>query len=707
MIVALFLIMVLEWDRRRSSATAAIAATLNFRKNSNLNIHNIHNHVQHHRRRLSIPDFFNVNCDHPAVSGVVPSTRDGGGIYQRISVKARAQLIDKKATHGPTSSFESAPSLAGPKNKPKKGDGLTGGRVKESQICQDLSTSFAMAASSSSQSLASLAKPGISGESLVTSSLGIAFEADRETLNSLSSAAGEAARSRRGNGSSERIQWQSLGAALTTTSIDHSPNAAAQSSILSSITSTSVSTQGLRPSNSMQSLPVNLASNNSITHLLVHSQAAEDSAHKDNAVEKTWMAMGRLTHTRDAGDRHDFSSSNKSHRRQHQQYQGYTQASNQRSASIAGEGGDKASVAGSPRPLRRSSIHASDSSFLTMVYSYGGASPVTGSFMAHTNASGQNHYRTVSESTVRSMDSATSIMSNSSIPQHQRMLGGMISSSPSSAPRLTLTPSGSTRSRSSSNSSVHSSLLSIHDEPKLNDPHYRHHHHHNKPHHHDARQHPLPWSTFEDHHRSENTLTGGMAVGTSSPRPSSSSSYHRSGGSGSQKSISSSSASSLSPTLHYKQDSYHFQPSVLHGRSSSTTKVPTSFQEGYTPLPLPHTLHLDPSIQDRRKSLTIIQNLTQASQKFKTMIRPPSGMRRRTVMKMSPITMDHHNSSDIAGGGMSIELRSDSTGVMTELLEDEVGSMGLSGREIDVVPLVSEKDMEEIFGADHVASDAV
>ncbi|KAF9143737.1 hypothetical protein BGX30_014895 [Mortierella sp. GBA39] len=695
-----------EWDRRRSSATAAIAATLNFRKNFDPNAHNIHNthnHVQHHRRRLSIPDLFNNSGDHKAVSGVTP-TQDGGGIHRRISVKARAQVIEKKDTHVLTPSFALAPLLAGSRKKSKKGSGLAGGRLKASQSSQDLTSSFAVAASSSSSSLLSLAMPSTSGESLATSLLGIGLVADGEILDSLSSAAGEAARSRRGNGGSERTQRRSLGGALTMTSIDHSSSTAAQSSTSSSIASTSTAAQGLRPSNSTQSLPVYLESNNSSTHSLVDSQAAGDLAHKDGAVEKIWMAVGRLTHRRSAGDRHDSSSSNKSHQRQHQQHQGYTQASNQSSGSIVGERGDKTGVAGSPRPLRRSSIHASDSSSLTMVYNSGDASPVTGSPMAHTNASGRKHYRTVSGSTVQSMDSVTSIMSNGSIPNHQ----DIISSSPSSVPRLTLTPSGSTRSRSSSNSSVHSSLLSIHDQSKSNDLHYQH-HHHNKPQPPDTRQPPLPWSFSEDHYHNKNALTGGMAVGTDSPQSTSTSSCHRSGRSGSRNSISSSFTSSLSPTLHYNQDPYQLQPSVLDDRSSSVTKVPISFQEGYTPVPVPHIPHLDRGVQDRRKSSSILQNLTQASQKFKTMIRPPTGMRRRTVMNISPITIDHHNSGGVAGGGMSIELSSDSTGVgvLTELLEDEVGSMGLNGGEIDVGPLVSERDMEEIFGADRVTNDAV
>ncbi|KAF8946837.1 hypothetical protein BGZ47_011228 [Haplosporangium gracile] len=689
-----------EWDRRRNSATAAIAATLNFRKNPEPSTHSTHHQDQRHRRRLSISDpvalLFNNN-DHTTASGVATPARDGGGIYQRISVKAQAQLIEKKATHGLTPSFASASSWAGSRNKSKKTSGFAGGKLKSSQSSQDLTSSFAVASSSSSPSPASLAVTNTNGERLATSLLSIDTESDHEILNSLSSAAGEAARSRRSNGSSERIQWQSPGVALTMTSIDDSTN------IATTLTSSSTDSTDLRPSNSTQSLPVYFASNNSSTHSLVHSQAAGDATHKDNAVEKFWMAMGRLTHKLSAGDRHSSSSSNKSHHSQHQQYQEYAQASNQSSGSFVGEsanGDGKIGVTGSPCPLRRSSIHASDSSSLKMVPHSGDASPITATASTHTKARGRNHYRTVSESTVRSMDSATSIMSNGSITHHQHgAQGEMNSSSPSSAPGLALTSSGSTRSRSSSSSSVHSNLLSIHDQTQLNDLHYRQ-HSRSKSQYHDARQSPLSWlfSDHHHHHQRENGLADGMAVGTNSPRSSSSSSRHHSGGSGSRKSISSSSASSLSPTPHCHQDLYHFQPSA---------KMPTSFQEGHAPV-LPHTLHHDPSIPDRRKPLSILQNLTQASQRFKTMLRSPSaGMRRRTVMNLSPLTMDHHAAASAVEDGLSMEFGSGSTGILTEIVEDEVGNGIELSEEIDVEPLMSEKDIEEIFGADRAVNETV
>lgn len=83
-------------------------------------------------------------------------------------------------------------------------------------------------------------------------------------------------------------------------------------------------------------------------------------------------------------------------------------------------------------------------------------------------------------------------------------------------------------------------------------------------------------------------------------------------------------------------------------------------------------------------------------------------------MSLSPITMKHHSGVARGGaaiGGMSMEFGNggDSSVVMTELAGDEAFSTeaGLSDKDIDVQPLVTEKDMEEIFGADRVISDTV
>ncbi|KAF9902275.1 hypothetical protein EC991_005070 [Linnemannia zychae] len=213
-----------KWDRRRSSATAAIVAAtsaLNFRKNSepSPNTGNSNARNQHHRRRLSIPDpvallFSNNGSD---LIGVNAGSVREGGIYQRISVKARAQLIEMKAAHGLTASFASAPSLAPPgRSKSKKSSsGFGGGKLKSSLSNQDLASTYA-ASSSSTASLASMSMAA--SESLATGSVVGEAESDCELLSSLSNAAAEAARSRRGGvgggGSSERIQRRSIGVAL-------------------------------------------------------------------------------------------------------------------------------------------------------------------------------------------------------------------------------------------------------------------------------------------------------------------------------------------------------------------------------------------------------------------------------------------------------------------------------------------------------------
>jgi len=46
-------------------------------------------------------------------------------------------------------------------------------------------------------------------------------------------------------------------------------------------------------------------------------------------------------------------------------------------------------------------------------------------------------------------------------------------------------------------------------------------------------------------------------------------------------------------------------------------------------------------VQERRRSLSALQTFTHsASQKFKTMMRSPSGLRRRSVMSLSPMTLE-------------------------------------------------------------------
>ncbi|KAF9135382.1 hypothetical protein BGW39_003179 [Mortierella sp. 14UC] len=712
-----------EWDRRRSSATAAIVAAtsaLNFRKNSepspNTSTSNTQN--QHHRRRLSIPDpvalLFNSNGYTDPAGGHAHPAQDG--IYQKSSIKARAQLIEKQAAHGLTALFASAPSLAPPgRNNPKKGgSGFGSGKLKSSLSGQDLASSFT-ATSSSSASLASMSMNA--GESLATGSLMTEADVDCEILNSLSNAAAEAARSRRGGaggaGNSERVQRRSIGATLAMTSINDPANTTAlSSSASSSVTGAAAAfSQGLRPSTSTHSLPVYFGSNSSSTHSLVYSSHATES-HPRDTVEKIWMAMGRLTHKRNAEDRYGSSSSGKSQHSQQKQ-QMYTHGSNQSSGSFVGGTGGK--VTSSPRSLRRSSTHVSNNPSPT-VPSPGGTSLLATeassrpssmhmddarTSTSNSSSGSRNHHRTVSESTVKSIDSATSLMSDGSIPHHQQViLGNMVSSSPSSVPRLALTPSGSVRSRSSSNSSVHSSLLSIHDQSNslshINDPQYHRHYRGNKQQEYDARQPLLPCSSTDHHRHGESGISGGMAIVTSSPCSS-----LRHSGSGSRNSISSSSASSLSPALHYHhQDSTHYQlqPSAFQDRTKalmtpSAVILPSAFQKGHHyPSATPH--FDSASIQDRSKSLSILQNFSQASQKFRTMIRSPTAARigrsrRGTVTNLSPITMDH----GATPSGSQVQ-------AVEEDESEVVGGGGVHGGDIDVEPLVSEKDMEENFGSE-------
>jgi hypothetical protein len=74
--------------------------------------------------------------------------------------------------------------------------------------------------------------------------------------------------------------------------------------------------------------------------------------------------------------------------------------------------------------------------------------------------------------------------------------------------------------------------------------------------------------------------------------------------------------------------------------------------------------------------------------------------------------MNHHSDGGERGaakGGMSLDFEgsSGSSVVLTEPVEDEVVGVGmeLSGGKLDVEPLMSEKDMEEIFGPEHVVNE--
>ncbi|KAF9988758.1 hypothetical protein BGZ75_008592 [Mortierella antarctica] len=498
-----------DWDRRRSSATGAIAATLalNFRKTSD----------SIHRRHPSIQDIQRED------------------IEERVSVKARAELFEKRASASSSNQLSGGPlSLSSSLPFRSKNEGKN---IKASQSHQDLGSFKA------------------NGKTMSTSatSISVAGDAYSEALDALSSA-GEAARSRR------------IGKRA--------------------------GSEGTLKSSSSHSLPLALGSRNSSTQSLVPPPSAEPR----DGVDRLWMAMGRLAQKGGMSRGiHDKGLDNISH------------STELKDQSCAHPSASPSSACSDPR--HRSAALASTAT----VQKYAGASldgseellchdvypnfeadssptesSSTSSFMhlskiscvppstSPTEYSG--HFRTLSACTDQSSDSGSSRGST----------GSRTESRPMHLPRLTLTPSVSSASCCSSSS--RSSLYSI--TPSINDEH------------HAGRDRSAKKSTRRvlnfhdgyvcDEQHSVGEMPSSAAPPPPPPPPPSSSS-------------SSSSASASSPTP------------VLAGAAR----------------------------EQRRRSLSILQHITHsASQKFKTLIRSPSTLRRRTVMSLTPITMESPSNAE-------------------------------------------------------------
>ncbi|KAF9924327.1 hypothetical protein FBU30_005665 [Linnemannia zychae] len=719
-----------ECDRKRTSGTTTFAATLalNFRKNSDPSTHGSHSHCLAtsslansqgwgHRRRLSIPDpvaFFNNNY-HTSNGNAEHSTSTRNEVSQQASGKRRVETTDNRGIRmhgGMTASFASSPSLATFRNKTKKNGmapALGSGNLKSSQSSQDLAIDFV----ASSTPLTSAIGAG-EGETTIYSIPN--DDLDQEILNRLSSAAADVARSRReGRGCiSERNQRQSLGPSLTMTNI-HSLSAGNNNSIpLTAITTELMpSSSELKSSPSTITMPIHLEPNISSSHTPLNSPAPTDYAPRDT-VEKIRIAMGRLTHKRSSINGVNGKASSGSNHSCSSQHQGSANSPNSNYMDLIE----------SSCPLRQSSIHTCDSHLTPIISSPSSTSIHSNETFSQTsdrrsstasNMSSRNHYRTVSESTVHSVDSATSQISGRSTSVHNRgILGGVISSSPSSVPQLTLMPLGSTRSRVSSSSSAHSNLLSVYDHSNImND-----HPYHNRDSKFEEQCHPSVRETFsEDHHQFEEIEHANRKdIGTISPRSLS----HHSGSS--SQSTSSASAISFSRTMHRCNDhqmSSQPQLTTLQGSnhvrcktdnsssgaiSSTSSLISTLSYDGNSST---QTLHLDSRPNDRRKHLSILQNISQASQKFRTLIRSPTsgiGARRKTAMNLSPMTMDCTNSEDVtvvASEAVNVSRKDDEYGTKT-IVDDKVNN-GILGSTIgngwvDEKPLVSDQDINKIFG---------
>ncbi|KAF9575480.1 hypothetical protein EC968_002741 [Mortierella alpina] len=481
-----------DWDRRRSSATGAIAATLalNFRKTSD----------SIHRR-------------HPSVHDI---QRDD--IEERVSVKARAELFEKRASASGNQHSSNGATVGLSSSLPFRSKN-EGKNIKTSQSHQDLGSFRA------------------SGKILSASatSISIVSEAYNEAMDALSSA-GEAARSRR------------IGKRA--------------------------GSEGTLKSSSSHSLPLPLGSRNSSTQSLVPPPSAEPR----DGVDRLWMAMGRLAQK--------GGMSKGIHDKGHHQENNIGQSSISAdpkdqpcvhpptSNTTAGHGFTVVSLDESEERLcydvepsfEADSISTESSSTSNCMYvsNVSCMQPYT----SPTEYSG--HIRTLSGCTDQSSDSERSRGSTGSRTGPRSM----------HPPRLILTPSVSSASYCSSSS--RSSLYSI--TPSVNDEH------------HSGRDRSAKKSTgrklnFHDGYVCEERSMGEMP--SSAVLPSSSSS--------------SSPLSLLLPA----------------SASPSTPALAGAARE------------------QRRRSLSILQHITHsASQKIKTLIRSPSTLRRRTVMSLTPITME-------------------------------------------------------------------
>ncbi|KAF9959483.1 hypothetical protein BGZ72_009535 [Mortierella alpina] len=493
-----------DGDRRRSSATGTIAATLalNFRKNSDAM----------DRRQPSIQDIQRED------------------IEERVSVKARAELFEKRASasssqlcsNGGTASLSSLSF----RNKTE------GKNIKASQSHQDLGSFRA------------------SGKTMSTSasSLSVASDGYSEALDALSSA-GEAARSRR--------------------------------------VGKRAGSEGTLKSSSSHSLPLALGSKNSSTQSLVPPPSAEPR----DGVDRLWMAMGRLAQKGGMGrGMHD---------------KGHNHMDNSSQVSVSTDLKDQPCAHPPPSPSSAYSVlrhrYAASASTAAGHGNTEGSSNEPEELLCHdvvphfdavsspTESSStssslhlpkgivcvppsmspteySSHIRTLSACTDQSTDSERSRGSSG-------IKAGLLSMQP---PRLTLSPSVSSASycSTSSRSSLYSITPSIHDE------------------HHAGRDRSAKKSTgrklnFHDGYVCDERSTGDMP---SSTAPSSS--------------------------------------------SAASGSVPAPALAGAT--------H-----EQRRRSLSILQHITHsASQKFKTLIRSPSTLRRRTVMSLTPITMESPSNAE-------------------------------------------------------------
>ncbi|KAG0324153.1 T-lymphoma invasion and metastasis-inducing protein 2 [Dissophora globulifera] len=592
----------IEKERRRYSTTATIVGTLslNFRKNSDPQPHSSNSvstnaiHLSH--SRSSAPGEFGTDA------GIAESQQEAASDAQ-LSVKARAQMIDKKASSVHAGSSSSLLSKKKIKNK-----------VSSSTLhlrCHKDST-LSLAACEQQDDPSFAADTGIHPLQQQENTLSVG--SDMEILDSLSSA-GEAARSRRR--ASERTLKKE-----------------GESQRLRSYSSTHSLPGTLRPNNSNGQSPGSLP----------HTDSSKDN------VEKIWSAVGRLMHkgsrsrtnSSNGGESMDLIEPSPSGQRPDLQF--YQQHQHQRSLNW--------STPVSSAMLRRSSTidsarsTATSSTLIssTSSFSSSSCSPTTGCFQippfppsspTGVNSSSRGLSRTDSNSTTQSLESDY-------FNFHLTGIGAAGMAMSSSPPVLTLTPSVSiTTCPSSAESCPH--------------------------------------------------LTGPPPLGRSYSESSNHGICTDSNGNNSQEQDSSRKQESHSHHPFF-QHHYRKQRQDSHGSGSSTRSSVHVSKHHPNQHPQMAPLPTTPA-QDRRKTMSILQNITHsASQRFWTLVRSPSGLRRRTGMNQSPLTMEQ---TSFTGEGTVDEAKEE---------EEEEGQRQTKQGRLDVRD-TAEAIVEEDEGEDEKADD--
>ncbi|KAG0308029.1 T-lymphoma invasion and metastasis-inducing protein 2 [Dissophora globulifera] len=594
----------IEKERRRYSTTATIVGTLslNFRKNSDPQPHSSNsvstNAIHLNHSRSSAPGEFGTDA------GIAESQQEAASDAQ-LSVKARAQMIDKKASSVHAGSSSSLLSKKKIKNK-----------VSSSTLhlrCHKDST-LSLAACEQQDDPSFAAETGIHPLQQQENTLSVG--SDMEILDSLSSA-GEAARSRRR--ASERTLKKE-----------------GESQRLRSYSSTHSLPGTLRPNNSNGQSPGSLP----------HTDSSKDN------VEKIWSAVGRLMHkssrsrtnSSNGGESMDLIEPSSSSQRPDLQF--YQQHQHQRSLNWSTPVSSVMLRRSSTIDSARSTATSSTLISSTSSFSSSSCSPTTGCFQippfppsspAGVNNGSRGLSRTDSNSTTQSLESDY-------FNFHLTGIGAAGMAMSSSPPVLTLTPSVSiTTCPSSAESCPH--------------------------------------------------LTGPPPLGRSYSESSNHGIHTDSNGNNSQEQDSSRKQESHSHHPFF-QHHYRKQRQDSHDSGSSTRSSVHVSKHHPSQHPQMAPLPTTPA-QDRRKTMSILQNITHsASQRFWTLVRSPSGLRRRTGMNQSPLTMEQ---TSFTGEGTADEAKEE---------EEEEGQRQVKQGRLDVRD-TAEAIVEEDEGEDEKADDTI